>query len=91
MGVLTCKQASELVSQSLDRSLTRNERWSLRFHLMICAACARFNRQLTSIQAVMDKWLFETEQNKHLQLPTQAKIRMSQALESEIAVSRPKT
>lgn len=89
--MLTCKQASELVSQSLDRSLTRSERWSLRFHLLICVACARFNRQLASIQAVMNKWLSDTEQNEHLQMPLQAKLRMSQALESEIAASRRKS
>ncbi|PKO91906.1 MAG: hypothetical protein CVU15_09965 [Betaproteobacteria bacterium HGW-Betaproteobacteria-1] len=86
--MLTCKQASELISQSLDRSLTRSERWSLRFHLLICVACARFNRQLASIQAVMNKWLSDTEQDEHLQLPLQAKLRMTQALESEIAASR---
>ncbi len=86
--MLTCKQASELVSQSLDRSLTRGERWSLRFHLLICVACARFNRQLASIQAVIDKWLSDAAQNEDLQLPLQAKLRMSRALESEIAASR---
>jgi len=86
--MLTCRQASELVSQSLDRTLTRSERWSLSFHLLICVACARFNRQLHAIQAVIDKWLSDSGQDEHLQLPLQAKVRMSQALESEIAVSR---
>jgi len=89
--MLTCKQASELVSQSLDRTLTRSERWSLRFHLLICVACARFNRQLHTIQTVIDKWLSDTGQNEHLQMPLQAKARMSQALESEIAASRHKS
>jgi len=63
----------------------------LRFHLLICVACARFNRQLASIHAVMNKWLSDTEQNEHLQMPLQAKLRMSQALESEIAASRRKS
>jgi hypothetical protein len=89
--MLTCKQASELASQSLERALTRSERWSLRFHLLVCVACARFNRQLASIQRVMNKWLSDTEQNQQLQLPLQAKLRLSRTLESEIDASRSKS
>lgn len=85
--MLTCRQASELVSQSLDRELTRRERWALRFHLLICVACARFNRQLASMQKVIDRWLADSEDSAHVQLPVQAKVRMSRRLESEASGS----
>ncbi len=49
--MLTCKQASALVSQSLDRRLSWRERLGLRLHLVICAACARFARQVRLLHA----------------------------------------
>lgn len=85
--MLTCKQVSEFVSQSLDRKLTRRERWALRFHLLICVACARFNRQLASMQKAIDRWLADSEQNAHVQLSAQARVRMSRRLESETSGS----
>lgn len=42
---LTCKQASELVSQGLDRQLALWERAKLKLHLLICDACSNFVRQ----------------------------------------------
>jgi len=43
---LTCRQASRLQSQSLDRELTLSERLSLRMHTAVCDACTRVSRQL---------------------------------------------
>jgi len=51
--MLTCKQASALVSQSLDRRLSWHERLALRAHLWVCDACARFKRQMTFLRAAM--------------------------------------
>ena len=42
---LTCKQATQLVSQGLDRELSAWERVKLRLHLTICDACSGFARQ----------------------------------------------
>ena len=44
--MLNCKQVSELVSQSLDRRLSLGERLGIRMHLMVCAMCRRYRRQL---------------------------------------------
>lgn len=44
--MLTCKEASRLVSESYDRRLGWRERVGVRVHLLICAACARFARQM---------------------------------------------
>ena len=45
--MLTCKDASQLMSQSLDRDLTWMERVGLRFHLFICEPCPKVRQQLT--------------------------------------------
>jgi predicted anti-sigma-YlaC factor YlaD len=47
---LTCKQATALVSQGLDRQLSRWERFKLRLHLLICDACSNFARQAAFIR-----------------------------------------
>jgi hypothetical protein len=43
--MLTCKEASRLISEQLDRDLPIAERAALRVHLAICTACTRMTRQ----------------------------------------------
>ncbi len=44
--MMSCKEVSQLASESLDRSLTFHERLSMRFHLFACKFCSRYVRQL---------------------------------------------
>lgn len=44
--MLSCKDASRLISEAQDRQLGRRERWGLRLHLWLCTSCARFERQI---------------------------------------------
>jgi predicted anti-sigma-YlaC factor YlaD len=50
--MLNCKEASRLVSESLDRSLDLRERLSLKMHLMMCSGCTQFNRQMAHLRAI---------------------------------------
>ena len=43
--LLTCREASRLISERLDRELPIAERAALRVHLAICVACTRMTRQ----------------------------------------------
>lgn len=45
MIMITCKEASRLISEGLDRDLGVAERARLRVHVAICAACTRVSRQ----------------------------------------------
>ncbi|MDH5572955.1 MAG: zf-HC2 domain-containing protein [Gammaproteobacteria bacterium] len=47
--MMNCKQATQLMSQSQDRPLSRRERISIRLHLLICSGCKNYNKQLTLI------------------------------------------
>jgi hypothetical protein len=78
--MLNCKQTSELVSQSFDRPLSLKERLSVGFHLLICAACKRFNYHLALMQSAMMKLRSGIEQNEQLQLSRQARARISRVL-----------
>ena len=42
----TCRDISAMVSRAMDARLTVRERWRVRLHLALCAACRRFERQV---------------------------------------------
>ena len=44
--ILSCREATRLASQGLDRPLSFGERVRLRLHLAICSGCANFTRQI---------------------------------------------
>jgi hypothetical protein len=48
--MLSCKEASRLVSQGLDRRLGFAERLALRLHLLICDGCTNFSRQVAFLR-----------------------------------------
>ncbi len=45
MTMLSCKEASRLISEGADRDLDLGQRTALRLHLLICTACSRVKRQ----------------------------------------------
>jgi hypothetical protein len=48
--MLSCKEATQLVSQGLDRRLKLWERVTLRVHLAICDGCTHFSRQMAFLR-----------------------------------------
>ena len=48
--MLTCKEATHLLSEGHDRQLGLGERIRLRIHLAFCAGCTRYQRQLRLIR-----------------------------------------
>jgi len=54
--MLTCKQASRLISEGLDRDLDLAQRASLRLHLLICSACSRVKTQLAFLHRVAPRY-----------------------------------
>ena len=44
--MLSCKQATELMSQEQDRPLALSERIGLRLHVWICTGCHNYRRQM---------------------------------------------
>ena len=55
MKLLTCKEATGLVSQGLDRRLRVLDRISLRLHLLVCDGCSRVAKQLPFLRKAMQR------------------------------------
>jgi hypothetical protein len=51
--ILSCKEATQLVSQGLDRRLGLAERLALRLHLAICDGCSHFRKQVLFLRKAM--------------------------------------
>ncbi|WP_395668261.1 zf-HC2 domain-containing protein [Rhodoferax sp.] len=52
----TCKEVTALVIAREDRVLPLAERLALRFHMVICQACPRFQRQVLTMRNAMTQW-----------------------------------
>ena len=51
--MLTCKDASHLISEGQDRHLSLRERIGLRLHLWMCDSCRRFEQQIHYIHRTL--------------------------------------
>jgi hypothetical protein len=78
---MNCKDASALISQSLDRSLSWRERLALRWHLLACEACTRFRKQLLFLRRLLRRLPTELGPDSLFSLSPPAKARLRQALQ----------
>jgi len=78
--MLNCKEASRLVSQSLDRRLNWRERCALKLHLAICDACRQFSRQLGWMRTALRRFAHMAENDESVHLPAEAGERIRKAL-----------
>ncbi|AMX18923.1 hypothetical protein IEC338SC_1786 [Acinetobacter pittii] len=47
--MLTCRQATQLLSEKQDRSLLLREQSGLQLHLLACRSCRRYAKQIKTI------------------------------------------
>ncbi len=48
--MISCKDITRLISDSMDRSIPLGKRVGVRIHLLLCRFCARYERQLLLIR-----------------------------------------
>ncbi|MBU2754655.1 zf-HC2 domain-containing protein [Acidithiobacillus sp. CV18-2] len=72
--MLTCKEASRSISKAQDNPLSWRERLALGMHLLFCASCRQYERQV--------RWLHDLSQamtapcrGAHLEESTKARLR----------------
>jgi hypothetical protein len=80
--MLSCKQASQLISQSLEQPLAMRERFALKLHLFICKYCRRFRQQLQAIGVALKLTARAIENDDTIKMPSETKQRLIQSIES---------
>lgn len=81
--MLTCKQASQLISQSLDHPLSWSQKVKLRLHLLVCIPCNQFKQQLKLLRVALQRIKNATENDQNIQLPLDVKDRILKTIESD--------
>jgi hypothetical protein len=84
---LPCQGMCLLASESLDRDLGRLERFALRSHLLYCAACRRFERQIKLLRCATRRLPGHIEDGKVLpgtNLPDEVRERIRRVLKGEL-------
>ena len=54
--MLSCKDATRMCSQEMERSLLLQERVSLRMHLVMCSDCTHFRQQMQALHMAMQHY-----------------------------------
>jgi len=76
----SCKQASRLQSEGMDRPLSFFEKFGLRIHLFLCKWCRRYGEQLKFLRNAAH----QCEDHQPAQkLSSEARERIKQRLQSE--------
>jgi len=54
--LISCKDASRLISQMQDGNLPFPQRVRIRLHLLLCDACSHFEQQLRFLRRAMERY-----------------------------------
>jgi len=54
--LISCKEASRLISQMQDETMPLHHRIRIRLHLLLCDACTHFERQVRFLHAAMHRY-----------------------------------
>jgi len=81
-----CQVMVPVMSESLERRLGLVERTKLRLHLLVCAWCARYLKQIKLLRQAVSQLEFTTEDDNAtpLKLTDEARQRISESLRNSM-------
>lgn len=62
---MKCTQATQLLSEKLDRPLSSSEKVNLGIHTALCPACRRFGKQMLSLHEICQRYVKQTPQEEN--------------------------
>jgi predicted anti-sigma-YlaC factor YlaD len=62
--MMNCKQATQLLSEKMDRTLTTKEKLALKMHITLCSACRQFGNQMIDLRTISKSYVKNQNQNK---------------------------
>jgi hypothetical protein len=81
--MLSCKDVTLLISESMDTSLPVGQRIGMRLHLLMCKFCSRYERQLLLIRETVRRMVAAEEKPGEPPgepLSEEAKVRIRKSL-----------
>ena len=63
--MLSCKEATRLVSEAQERKLGLGERLALRFHNLVCSSCRRFEKHIGIVREAAHRFAQGEHEHKH--------------------------
>lgn len=63
---MNCIEATQLISQSLERPLTRAEKFQLKIHTIMCSGCRNFGHQAPLLRVISRSYTPLRENNKEV-------------------------
>ena len=79
--MLSCRDVTQLISESMDTSLPIGKRIGVRVHLLMCKFCSRYERQLLLIRNTVRR-IVATEEKPGETLSEEAKERIRNSLQN---------
>ena len=79
---IRCREASRLISESMDRRLPLKEEWALHMHLWICNMCRNYKKQLRILRQLVNHWWEGSDHDSNAVLPQDAKERLKLRLKA---------
>lgn len=81
--MITCEEATRLISESLDRKLPLGRPIGLRIHLLMCKLCPRFLRQMLFLKEALDHYKKEMGEDTSFSLSVNARERIKSLLATD--------
>lgn len=87
--MISCRRASELMSQQLDRPLSFSEKARLRTHLLICRSCPKTLEQFEILRHASQQYMQPKSHEPKQTLDEQAKQRILAKLQGQTKSTGP--
>ncbi len=62
--MLSCKEATQRLSEGLDRDLSLSEKLQLKMHLAMCGGCRNFSKQMNFLRAACKRYAGKPAQDE---------------------------
>jgi len=83
--MLSCDEASFLMSKKFEEKITFKQRFRLKMHLISCYLCRRYEKQLGQLNEVVIEFKSSCEHSEcQHPMPAEAKVRTSQLVNKEL-------
>ncbi|MCW4630551.1 zf-HC2 domain-containing protein [Marinomonas sp. KJ51-3] len=63
---MKCKQATQMLSEKLDRPLSTKEKINLAMHTAICSPCRQFGQQMETLRALSQAYTKTKESRRKI-------------------------